>query len=86
MSNIRRADGRQPLIEVNAEHRLVMLDRADGWRFTDQHQRLFYPATPLDTGFKEMPKTATTEILWGGFRVIAGGGGGGREPRYPQRP
>jgi hypothetical protein len=75
ISNIRRVDGPEPMIEVNADSRLIMLDQNDGWRYTHQHQIEFFPALPLDLGFNEMPKLDTREVLWGGRRVIAGVGG-----------
>jgi len=77
MSNLRRVDGAQPMIEVNAEHKSINLERNDGWRYTHQHQQLFYPG---DLGFNQMPTTATKEVLWGGKRASPGvppGGGGG---------
>lgn len=75
ISNMRRVDGDQPMIECNADNRLVLLDQPDGWRFTHEHQLEFYPATPLDLGFNQMPTLDTKEVLWGGRRVLAGGGG-----------
>jgi hypothetical protein len=80
MSNIRRVDGALPMIEVNADHKSINLERSDGWRNTHQHQQLFYAG---DNGFNLMPTTAATEVLWGGIRVSPGvntgtGGGGGR--------
>lgn len=88
ISNIRRIDGSEPAIEVNAVHRLRMLDQVDGWRYTHEHQLRFYPASPIDIGFKEMPTNESKEVLWAGRRVIAGtGGSGGRRPgpTQPQR-
>lgn len=86
ISNMRRVDGGQPMIEVNAENRLIMLERNDGWRYTHQHQQLFYSG---DQGFALMPTTATKEVLWGGKRVIPGvprdgGGGGGKSHKHPE--
>lgn len=69
MDRGRRVDGAQPIIEINAEHRLALLDRSDGWRYTHEHQQQFYPG---DLGFREMPSVETTEVLWGGYRVYPG--------------
>lgn len=80
IDKIRRSDGAAPFIEVTAEHRLSLIDRADGWRYTHEHQQQFYAG---DFGLKEVPSLETTEVLWGGFRVYPGygatnGGGSGR--------
>lgn len=84
IDKIRRSDGAAPFIQVIAEHRLSMIDRPDGWRYTHEHQQQFYPG---DFGLKEVPTIDTTEVLWGGFRVYPGvtvpgnGGKGGRTYR-----
>lgn len=70
MDNIRRVYGASPVIEVNAEHRLVMMDQPDGWRYTHEHQQLFYTG---DLGLREAPSVETSEVLWGGYRVYPGG-------------
>jgi len=75
ISNIKRVDGERPLIEVNADHRLVMLDQADGWRYTHEHQQQFYAG---DLGFDQVPANDLKEILWGGQRVDPGDGRGMR--------
>lgn len=83
ISNIRRVDGKEPIIEVNAENRLSMLDRTDGWRYTHQHQQQFYNVTPEDLGFNELKALETREIFWGGSRVAPSGGGGRPQPMRP---
>lgn len=81
ISNIRRMDGATPIIECNVENRLMMLEQNDGWRYTHEHQAQFYSG---DLGFDQVPKVSTTEILWGGKRVVTGFGGGTR-PGNPRR-
>lgn len=86
ISNIRRVDGREPLIEVNADDRLAMLDKVDGWRYTHEHQQQFYAG---DMGCEPAARLDQRDVLWGGHRVGAGvgtytGGGGGRN--HNQRP
>jgi hypothetical protein len=80
ISNIRRMDGKESAIEVNAENRLTMLERVDGWRYTHEHQQQFYNVNPEDIGFNQVKVMATREIFWGGARVggTYEGGGGGR--------
>ncbi len=84
LSNMKRRDGSDPCIEVTAENRLSMLDRADGWRYTHQHQQQFYNVNPPDLGFNEVKRLETQETFWGGSRVSSGGGGSGRPS--PSRP
>jgi hypothetical protein len=78
MDNVRRIDGRQPIIEVNAEHRMVLLDLADGWRYTHEHQQRFYAG---DKGFDQVTSLLSKEILWGGQRAIIGWTQSGRARR-----
>jgi hypothetical protein len=80
IDNIRRVDGYEPLIEVNAEHRMVLLDLPDGWRFTHQHQQQFYAG---DNGFNQVGAIQLKEILWGSQRAIVGYTGG-QHPRNRQ--
>lgn len=85
ISNIRRRDGRAPLIEVNADDRLAMLDKVDGWRYTHEHQQQFYVG---DMGCEPARRLDQRDVLWGGKRVGAGvgswtGGGGGRNHNQP---
>lgn len=81
ISSIRRVDGADPMIEVNAENRLVLIEQNDGWRYTHEHQQEFY-AGQNDLGFDQVKTLDTRERLWGGRRVVAGGlghrGGGTR--------
>jgi len=86
ISNIRRVDGREPRIEVNADDRLAILDKIDGWRYTHEHQQRFYPG---DMGCEPARRLDQRDVLWGGKRVSAGvgtwtGTGGGRN--HPQPP
>lgn len=79
MSNAGRRDGREPLIEVNAEHYLHRLDETDGWRYTHEHQQQFYLG---DLGLNQVHKIEMQEVFWGGDKVRPGvappGGGSGR--------
>lgn len=68
---IRRVDSPDnPIIEVNAEHRMVLLDQTDGWRYTHEHQQQFYSG---DTGFEEVAAIQLKEVIWGGASVNPGG-------------
>lgn len=69
IDNVRRVDGAEPVIEVNAEHRMILLDQNDGWRYTHEHQQRFYPG---DKGFDRVKTLMTKEVLWGGKRTVAG--------------
>ncbi len=69
---IRRVDSPDnPIIEVNAEHRMVLLDQTDGWRYTHEHQQQFFSG---DTGFEEVAAIQLKEVIWGGASVNPGGG------------
>lgn len=82
LDSISRVDGSNPYIEVSAEQELVLLDQADGWLFTEQHQQQFAAG---DHGFDQVLPSATKTLLWGGAFVKtgngfgAGSGAGGRE-------
>lgn len=90
MDKIQRKDGASPVVEVSVEHRLVILDTADGWCYTDQHQQQFYPG---DTGLDRVAFNGTVEITWGGGQanfpgppaVFGGPGGQGGFPRNGSR-
>lgn len=69
MDAIKRKDGADACIEVNAENRMVYLDVPNGWRYTHEHQQLFFSG---DDGLKLVPTTMTTELLWGGRKVVPG--------------
>jgi hypothetical protein len=75
IDSFRRVDGAQPIIEVAAEWRGVILDKADGWRYTDQHQQAWFPG---DTGFDQMIAIQNKSVLWGGKRTVVGQKPGGR--------
>lgn len=81
MDSVRRVDGHNPIIEVNAEHRLVMLDQTDGWRYTHEHQQQFYAG---DLGFDQVRAILLKDLVWGGQRAIIGYISPG--PRIPPRP
>jgi hypothetical protein len=66
IDSMRRVDGSNPLIEVKAEHRLVMLDQTDDWCFTHEHQQQFYAA---DLGFDRIPTLELKQITWNGYAV-----------------
>lgn len=65
----RRHGGPQPVIEVACENRLVILDQADGWRWTDEHQQQFFSG---DLGCDQTKNVESKEVLWGGSRVDPG--------------
>jgi hypothetical protein len=75
---VRRVDGATPVIQVNAESRLLLMDRPNGWRNTSEHQQQFFPG---DEGFNQIPALELKEVLWGGTRVQPGGSGGNIGPR-----
>ena len=67
---IRRVDSKDnPIIEVNAEHRTVLLDLTDGWRNTHEHQQQFFSG---DTGLEEVAAIQLKEVTWGGGPVDPG--------------
>lgn len=70
ISKIRRLDANEPLIEVHCEHRLVILEDSDGWRYTKQHQEKFFSG---DLGCDFAASLESKEVQWGGKRVVAGG-------------
>lgn len=77
VDSFRRVDGGAPLIEVSAEHKMALLDRVDGWRYTHEDQQQFYPG---DNGLNQVNAIALTKVLWGGFLVMGGAPNGGRTP------
>jgi hypothetical protein len=70
ISKMRRRDGAEMLIEVDVEHRLVILEDSDEWRYTGQHQRQFFAG---DEGCDLVAELDSVEVIWGGKRVQAGG-------------
>ena len=73
ISNISRSDGASPTITVSVEDETVLCDQVDGWRYTHEHQQLFYAG---DQGFREVASIELTEILWGGRRLVQTSAGG----------
>ena len=69
MDCVNRVDSAEPYIEVVAKNRLAWLDRPNGWRYTHEHQQLFYSG---DNGLNLIPTTMTAEIQWGGAKVNSG--------------
>lgn len=63
IDQIARVDGASPVVEVNAEHRLIVLDEADGTRFTDEHQQRQFPG---DLGFNQESTIENKVAVWGG--------------------
>lgn len=66
---VRRVDGAEPFIEVNAESRMVLLDQIDGWRYTHEHHQQFYSG---DDGFDQVAAIQLKEVIWGGDYVDPG--------------
>lgn len=67
----RRDGGASPIIEVNVENRLVILDQADGHTYTTTTQSLFFPGAG-DTGFDHVKENDSVTILWGAKFVQPG--------------
>lgn len=63
IDQIARVDGANPVVEVNAEHRLIVLDEADGTRFTDEHQQRLFSG---DLGFNQVSTIENKTVVWGG--------------------
>jgi hypothetical protein len=89
IDSFRRVDGARPIIEVTAEHRLALLDRIDGWRYTHEHQQQFYAG---DNGFDQVNAIQLKKVIWGGKLVdpavqtpITVPGGPNVTPLHPQR-
>lgn len=78
MDKPRRVVGVNPFIEIGAEHRLALIEQADGWRYTHEHQQQFFPG---DNGLREVPSIETAQIYWGGTLVLPGNGGRPRQTR-----
>lgn len=83
IDSMRRIDGAEPAFVVNCEHRTILLEQTDGWRYTHEHQQRFYAG---DDGFSLVNKSNLREILWGGKRAVVGtynaGQHGGHLPVY----
>jgi hypothetical protein len=69
IDSVRRVDGPTPVIQVNAESRLLLMDRPNMWRNTHQHQQQFFAG---DTGFDQLAALDLKEVLWGGTRASPG--------------
>jgi hypothetical protein len=80
IDGMRRRDGVSPVIMVSVENRLVILDQADGWRYTGEHQAQFFPG---DLGCDETKNLESKEVIWGGKRVDVDAGYRGRNYRGP---
>lgn len=66
IDSMRRVDGARPIIEVKAEHRLVLLDQADDWCYTHEHQQQFFAS---DLGYDRIPTLELKSVSWAGRRV-----------------
>jgi hypothetical protein len=70
MGRCRRTHGGpNPVIQVSCDNRLVILDQADAWRWTDEHQQQFFTG---DLGCDQTKNLDSKEVLWGGSRVNPG--------------
>lgn len=67
----RRHGGAVPVIQQDCEGRLVLLEKADGWLWTTQHQEDFFPGGG-DTGFNQVREIESKEVIWNGKRVSSG--------------
>lgn len=85
IDGIRRIDGAEPAIEINAEHRMIILDKSTGLRRTNEHQQQFFAG---DTGYSQVNPSLVREISWGGLNYGGGTsqpGGGGLPPDGDRR-
>lgn len=86
IDSVRRVDGPEPRIEVNADHRMLILDKRTELRRTDAHQQQFFAG---DTGYSLVNQSLIREFMWGGRYVgggsslPGGGGGGGGGGQFP---
>lgn len=71
MGHVRRRRGRDPVIQVDCETSLVILEQTDGWLYTAEHQAEFFTG---DTGLNQVRELGSKEVIWNGGRVQAGGG------------
>lgn len=69
MGRVRRRDGDQPLISISCENRLAILGKANGLRYTDEHQQNIFPG---DLGCDQVKFLETIEVIWAGGRVDPG--------------
>ena len=70
-------------VTINAENRLVDLDRPSNLRYTKESQNFLHNG---DTGFNRVASLQDKQITWGKTSSTAGGGGGGSrgEDEYNQ--
>jgi hypothetical protein len=73
IGTIRRVDGPNPAVQVQAEHRLSIMHTADGYRYTHEHQQEFHVG---DYFFREAASIETKEVIWMGGPVAPGRGPG----------
>lgn len=52
----------EPTLFINYENELIDLERAQEWRFTDQHQKQLYPS---DRAFEFVAGLVDAEVIWG---------------------
>lgn len=74
ISKVRRRDSAEPMIEVDCEHRLVVLEKADNLRYTDEHQQKYFFSG--DKGCEFTRELESVEVIWGGRKVNVGVIGG----------
>ena len=86
MSNVSISDDPEngATVSINAENRLVDLNRPSNLRYTNASQQII---SSTDTGFKYVQAIQGKEILWGrpGNSDTLGGGGGGDDERGGRR-
>jgi hypothetical protein len=70
-------------VSIDAENRLVDLDRPSNFRYTKESQNFLHDG---DTGFNRVASLQDKQINWGKTSSTAGGGGGGSrgEDEYNQ--
>jgi len=83
IDSFRRVDGQAPIIEVSAEHKMALLDRADDWRYTHEHQQEFFPSAG-DTGLDQVNTLPLKKVIWGGKTVDPAVKGLNPEPYKPR--
>lgn len=67
---MRRHGGASPVIQIDVETRLVILEKPDGHCYTTEHQdRYFFSG---DLGCDEVREIDSREIIWNGSRVEVG--------------
>lgn len=66
---ISRVDLPTPVIEIQAEHRLIVLDESAGSRYTDEHQQRLFAG---DLGFNQISTVENKTVIWGGKIATVG--------------